>query len=152
MARYRFHDYGEIISVRRIRSDQRFCLQIAWETSWDIPYHSIPNGKCHLWVNPNFKLYWRWSTCGLYLVNGWITNQVQIIEHRGYTAQTHFLQTEDGYRLQVHRIPYGKKYSHIKNVAGVANIPIGRPVLLAHPFSGSSADYVISPTNQSLGI
>jgi hypothetical protein len=52
--------------------------------------------------------------------------------------------TKDGYILELHRIPHGK---------GIINSgpPYGKPVLLQHGFGGSSADWLISPTDRNLG-
>ena len=61
--------------------------------------------------------------------------QVQLIENRGYKAEVHHVTTEDGYIVELHRIPHAS----------------GEPVLLQHGLLGSSADWLISPTNKSLG-
>lgn len=39
----------------------------------------------------------------------------QLIRHFGYTAEEHFVTTEDGYILTVHRIPVGRdgKLTHL---------------------------------------
>ena len=68
--------------------------------------------------------------------------KVQIIINRGYPAAIYQVTTEDLYILELHRIPYGRKKSK--------QTP-GKPVLLVHPFGGSSSSYVISETNRSLG-
>jgi pimeloyl-ACP methyl ester carboxylesterase len=54
--------------------------------------------------------------------------------------------TKDGYILELHRIPRGK------GIINSAGPPYGKPVLLQHGFGGSSADWLISPTDRNLGI
>ncbi len=56
--------------------------------------------------------------------------------------EMHQVTTEDGYILMLHRIPYPK---------GQNSGPIGRPVLLQHGVIESSADWVLNPSEKSLG-
>jgi len=50
--------------------------------------------------------------------------------------------TDDGYILMLHRIPYPK---------GQNSGSTGRPVLIQHGFLESSADWVLNPSEESLG-
>lgn len=65
--------------------------------------------------------------------------QPQIIARHGYASETHTVATEDGYLLELHRIP-------------CSQIPktCGPPVFLQHGLLGSSADWIINGNN-SLG-
>jgi len=60
---------------------------------------------------------------------------------RGYPCETHMVVTEDGYILNMHRIPWGKH----GNTADVKP-----PVLLQHGLMCSSEDWVINPPGQAL--
>ncbi|XP_034939603.1 lysosomal acid lipase/cholesteryl ester hydrolase-like [Chelonus insularis] len=60
----------------------------------------------------------------------------EMIKRAGYPAEAHIIETTDGYLLCIHRIP-GKFNS--------------RPVFLQHGLLGSSADWVISGKQKSLG-
>lgn len=68
--------------------------------------------------------------------------QIEIIEEYGYTAETHTVQTDDGYLLTLHRIPYGKNCGP-ENSRG--------PVLVQHGLLCSSADWVVMGPQQGLG-
>lgn len=68
---------------------------------------------------------------------------MEIITTRGYPAETYAVPTEDGYILELHRIPRGK---------GHTGPPYGKPVYLQHGVTGTSADWLISPAERSLGI
>lgn len=57
----------------------------------------------------------------------------------------HTVTTDDGYILEVHRIPRGKGQS----ASGGA---FGRPVFIQHGFLGSSADWLIGPNDRALGM
>lgn len=64
-----------------------------------------------------------------------------LIEAWGYPAEEHFVTTEDGYTLALHRIP--------------AKVPAGQksrkiPVLLGHCLVGTSAIWAFGPQNNSL--
>ena len=71
--------------------------------------------------------------------------QVEIISSRGYPVETHSVITQDGYVLELHRIPYGKN-----RAADSTNLR-GKPVLIQHGFIGSSADFLIGPSDRALG-
>lgn len=60
-----------------------------------------------------------------------------MIRRAGYPAESHVIQTEDGYLLTLHRIPGNNNST---------------PVLLQHGLLCSSADWVIAGKNRGLGI
>lgn len=64
-----------------------------------------------------------------------------MIEYFGYPAETHKVTTQDGYILELHRIPHG-----IVETEGPRT-----PVMVQHGLFSSSADFVINFPNQSLG-
>lgn len=66
----------------------------------------------------------------------------ELLRTKGYPCEVHFVDTDDGYILTLHRIPHG-----------VASGPeSGKPVVfLQHGFIGASDDWVINLENQSLG-
>lgn len=59
----------------------------------------------------------------------------EIITRHGYPAETHTIKTDDGYLLNLHRIPCGR--------AG-CNMTIRQPIFLQHGILASSADWVLS--------
>ncbi|VDK19159.1 unnamed protein product [Anisakis simplex] len=73
-------------------------------------------------------------------------NVMEIIAYYGYPAELVDVKTDDGYFLQMHRIPHGK------NETG--SEPYGkRPVVfLQHGLLASSADWVINTDKNSAGI
>ncbi|KAF8368527.1 hypothetical protein PRIPAC_86356 [Pristionchus pacificus] len=64
---------------------------------------------------------------------------LELIRHRGYSAQEHHVTTKDGYILTLHRIPGDRK--------GCRG---GRPVLLQHGLILSSRDFLAMRRNESL--
>ena len=58
--------------------------------------------------------------------------------------EIHDIVTEDGYILEVHRIPYGV------NPASRTN-RTKRPVFLQHGLFDSDADWIINPSDKALG-
>ena len=72
-----------------------------------------------------------------------LANKVEIISNRGYPVEIHTVTTEDGYILEMHRIPRSKSASSTSRV--------GKPVFLHHGLTASDADWVISPSDRSLG-
>ncbi|KAL3266972.1 hypothetical protein HHI36_011121 [Cryptolaemus montrouzieri] len=58
-------------------------------------------------------------------------NTPQIIRRHGYPAESHIVETEDGYLLTVHRIPGSRDGNRG-----------GQPILLQHGLLSSSADWV----------
>ena len=71
--------------------------------------------------------------------------QTQIIAYRGYPSEIHHVTTDDGYILELHRIPRGQNEAADPSVKK-------RAVFLQHGLLGTSADWVINFTNNSLGI
>nr|XP_023012206.1 lipase 3-like [Leptinotarsa decemlineata] len=63
----------------------------------------------------------------------------------GYHFEKHTITTEDGYNLEMHRIPRGKNVSS----SAPANSP---PVLMMHGILGTSADFLISGPENSLAL
>jgi lysosomal acid lipase/cholesteryl ester hydrolase len=70
--------------------------------------------------------------------------QPLMIAKMGYPAETHEVITDDGYILQLHRIPFGNKSPLVEGVEK----PV---VLLQHGLLCSSADYVMGIPEKSLG-
>ena len=60
--------------------------------------------------------------------------KIELIQNRGYPAERHLVTTDDGYVLELHRIPNAGR----------------RPVLLQHGVFESSAQWLISPSYRSL--
>lgn len=60
----------------------------------------------------------------------------EIIQNRGYPSETHSVTTEDGYIIDMHRIPHGIQSP------SAANKPA---VFLLHGLICSSADWIVSP-------
>lgn len=63
--------------------------------------------------------------------------QAEIITHRGYAVETHFVTTEDGYILRMLRIP--------------SKIPNSKAVFLQHGVIDSDVLFLIVPNSNSLG-
>ncbi|CAL4059054.1 unnamed protein product, partial [Meganyctiphanes norvegica] len=66
----------------------------------------------------------------------------ELIEAMGYPAEIHYVTTDDGYILEIHRIPHGK--------AGPMEGP-QKVAFLHHPLLGSSADWVMNTQEEALG-
>ncbi|KAK7081222.1 hypothetical protein SK128_013553 [Halocaridina rubra] len=65
----------------------------------------------------------------------------EIIEYMGYPAEIHSVTTEDGYILELHRIPYG-----------MAGPSPDRPIaFLHHGILSSSADWIMNAADEGLG-
>nr|XP_018906015.1 PREDICTED: uncharacterized protein LOC109036313 [Bemisia tabaci] len=64
----------------------------------------------------------------------------RIILRHGYPAEKHIVKTEDGYLLEVHRIPHGK--TRFRD-------PEKPPILLQHGLLGSSSDFIINGPEKS---
>jgi len=66
----------------------------------------------------------------------------ELIRSNGYPAETHWVTTEDGYILAIHRIPHGKDNREKGD----------RPVVfLQHGLLCSSADWVVADPSKGLG-
>ncbi|XP_065198146.1 gastric triacylglycerol lipase-like [Sycon ciliatum] len=69
-----------------------------------------------------------------------------IVQYHGYPCEKHFVVTDDGYILQMQRIPYGKK-NHTKPVPGVT-----KPAMyLQHGLLAASTNWVANLVNESFG-
>ncbi|XP_053594558.1 uncharacterized protein LOC103571606 [Microplitis demolitor] len=70
-----------------------------------------------------------------------------LITKYGYPVEAHRVVTEDGYILEMHRIPYGR----FENRRVLKSSRFNRsPVLLQHGLAGSSADWVLTGPGKSL--
>jgi pimeloyl-ACP methyl ester carboxylesterase len=67
----------------------------------------------------------------------------ELIRSKGYPAEEHLVTTQDGYKLEIHRIPYGRDASTKNQVKKVA--------LLQHGLLDSSTTWVMNFPHQSLG-
>lgn len=70
--------------------------------------------------------------------------QPELISHWGYPGETHTVQTEDGFYLEVHRITGGR---------GQFDKPGGRkkaPILLAHGY-GATSECMVLREHDNLG-
>ena len=73
--------------------------------------------------------------------------QPETIRYWGYPVEEHFVTTEDGYILGIHRIPHGK------NSWDMNQHQNGRPkpsIFLGHGLMSSSASYSWGPANKSI--
>ena len=68
-----------------------------------------------------------------------------LIVSKGYPAEEHHVQTDDGYLLTMHRIPYGRRE---RGYHASASRPV---VFLQHGLLDSSSTFVINMADQSLG-
>jgi hypothetical protein len=67
---------------------------------------------------------------------------VDIIKKYGYPVEKHPVTTEDGYTLELHRIPFTPK-------SGAS--PKKSPVFLMHGLFACSADWIVMGPEKSLG-
>ena len=75
------------------------------------------------------------------------TLQPDTITFWGYPVEEHFVTTEDGYILGVHRIPHGRNYED--NNLNIKELQ--KPsVFLQHGLTSSSASYSWGPPDKSL--
>ena len=68
--------------------------------------------------------------------------QTEIIGHRGYPLEVHHVVTDEGYILELHRIPYSHKSPRRADK---------KPVFLLHGLTGSDIVWIMNPTNKALG-
>ncbi|XP_042230545.1 LOW QUALITY PROTEIN: lipase lipl-5-like [Homarus americanus] len=68
----------------------------------------------------------------------------ELIEAFGYPAEVHTVTTEDGYILELHRIPFGR--------SGPSPHARPPPVYLQHGLLGSSADWVMNQPDEALAL
>ena len=74
----------------------------------------------------------------------WYFLQPELVRYWGYDIEEHFVTTDDGYILGMHRIPYGSD--------GPTNSSNNRPaIFLAHCLVCNSAEFVFGPPSKSLG-
>jgi len=67
----------------------------------------------------------------------------ELIQYWGYPVEEHWVTTEDGYILGLHRVPYGREGQQSDEPRPVA--------YLQHALVCSSAQWVFGPPNKSLG-
>lgn len=67
--------------------------------------------------------------------------QPNLIRRNGYPVQVHHVTTEDGYILEMHRIPYG-----LKSPEGQGK----NPVIVRHGNFQSSADWMLNDPDNAL--
>lgn len=67
--------------------------------------------------------------------------QDQFVKALGYPLESYVVETEDGYLLTLHRIPYGKNNTQKTNRT---------PLLLMHGLLGSSENFMLRDTKKSL--
>lgn len=74
-------------------------------------------------------------------------SQPKLITSAGYPSEKHRVTTEDGYILQMHRIPAGRRTARRSEPSGKGK----KAVLVMHGMAGSSGDFVIMGRERSLG-
>ncbi|XP_076749928.1 lipase 3 [Xylocopa sonorina] len=68
----------------------------------------------------------------------------ELINAHGYQSEIHNVITDDGYILEIHRLPYGLSNCN----SNFANAK--RPILIQHGLTGSSADWVLMGPKRGL--
>ncbi len=79
--------------------------------------------------------------------------QPQLIESFGYPVEEHEVITEDGYILNIHRIPHRRSEAgNVEDEDSAEAVAKEKkiPVLLGHCLVGSSAIYAFGPRENSL--
>ena len=71
--------------------------------------------------------------------------QPELIRSHGYQVEIHNVITEDGYILEIHRLPCGRLDCERNFTNGK------QPILMQHGLAGSSADWVFMGPNRALG-
>ncbi|KAH8009748.1 hypothetical protein HPB51_019059 [Rhipicephalus microplus] len=82
----------------------------------------------------------------------WVLYEMQeaLVRSKGYPFETHEIATEDGYLLQMHRIPHGRDGHCGANETGMACCERG-PVFVMTGLLADSASMVLDFPKQSLG-
>lgn len=78
----------------------------------------------------------------------------QLIAKYGYPIEVHHVTTDDGYILELHRIPHGRKTSHNSlhepNLNSFENEVTGKmPVFMQHGLMSSSSSWVLGPVDKA---
>lgn len=73
--------------------------------------------------------------------------QPQLITKAGYPSERHRANTSDGYILQLHRIPAGRRAARRSGATAKGK----KAVLIVHGLLGSSSDFIIMGPDRSLG-
>ena len=68
--------------------------------------------------------------------------KAEIIRNRGYPLEIHHVVTEDGYILELHRIPFGRNGISANR---------SRPIFLQHGLMWNNFAWIMNPSNNSLG-
>lgn len=68
-----------------------------------------------------------------------------MVKRKGYPFERHRVVTDDGYIIELHRIPWGRKGK------ATGSPPKRPPVLLMSGLLGDSSNYVLDFPDQSLG-
>ncbi|XP_018563457.1 lipase 1-like [Anoplophora glabripennis] len=69
-------------------------------------------------------------------------SDTQILNKYGYPVETHSIETEDGYLLEVYRIPYGRRITDKRRK--------NNPVIVTHGLLGSAENLILVGPNKSL--
>ena len=67
----------------------------------------------------------------------------ELVRYWGYEIETHYVTTDDGYILGMHRIPHGKN--------GTKNGMKNKPVFMTHCLVCNSAIWLFGPPEKSFG-
>ena len=73
-------------------------------------------------------------------------SQPEIIAFRGYPVEIHHVVTGDGYILELHRIPFGRRETRFEN-----STLQRKPVFLQHGMMATDHFWLLSSSNNSLG-
>lgn len=72
--------------------------------------------------------------------------QPEVITYRGYPVEIHHVVTDDGYILELHRIPFGRRETRFEN-----STIQRKPVFLQHGMMATDHFWLLSASNNSLG-
>ncbi|XP_053612294.1 lipase 1-like isoform X2 [Plodia interpunctella] len=93
------------------------------------------------------EYYLRGPEAGRYsndLIEDALLDVPDLIRKYGYPCEVHTVTTEDGYLLEVHRIPHGRDQNIVPD-------PMKPSVLVQHGLTSSSADFVLMGPGTALG-